>query len=170
MKKILSISVLAIALFSCKKSGSGSPVNSITATIADTVYTFNQNILDTTLFQSGTLESAVIASDQNLVEAAVIFGTKSDRITTTTYGHFGDSINLAEFQIMFPNGRTYSSTSISESPSSPFLIDLTSFTTTHSQGTFTGTVYLNGDTTSTDKKVITNGSFNFTNPINKLAL
>jgi hypothetical protein len=170
MKKILSITVLTIALFSCKKSSSGIAENTITATIGDTLYTFNQGILDTTFYQSNLLESVVVASDQNLVQAAVIFGTKSNRITTVIYGNYEDSINLAEFQIKFANGRTYSNTSISEPASSPLLVTVTSFTSTHTQGTFKGTIYLNGDTTSTDKKVVTNGSFNFTNPVKKVAL
>ncbi|HTB52380.1 MAG TPA: hypothetical protein VK718_06385, partial [Ferruginibacter sp.] len=51
MKKIILFVLLGVTIFSCKKKSSGSPaipINTIIATIDDTVYTFNQNIQDTT--------------------------------------------------------------------------------------------------------------------------
>ena len=168
MKKILLFAVLVIVLASCKKSSSGSPVNSITATINDTNYIFSQNILDTTFFSSDSvLQVEISAKDLNLNTFAFIFGQKNKPFSTgTIYGSFGDSVHLLIGGEESFNKTVYSVTPYPHiSSNSALTVTLTSITPTSVQGTFKGTIFLGGDTTSTSKKTVTNGTFNFTKPV-----
>jgi hypothetical protein len=159
MKKLILFAILAVVLLSCKKSNSGSPINTITATIDDSVYTFNTKTIDTTLYSGGYIQRGVIATDLNLRTATVLFGS-STILTPTTYGLFGDTVHLGAFQVSYPNSTIYFVAKATST--SPLTVTVNSITSTSVQGTFRGTIYLNGDTTSTNKKVVTNGSFYFT--------
>src|ERR1700679_2099201 len=140
MKKIIFFAVLVIVFASCKKSSSGSPVNAITVTINDTPYTFNQDIIDTTIYQSSdsTIVIALEAKDVNLNTMIVAFGTKGGvPFKTGTYG-LGDTTYLGEMGFEQPNNTTFSV--LPPSPvSAPLTINVSSLSTTFVQGTFKGT-------------------------------
>jgi hypothetical protein len=168
MKKIIFFVVLIIVLASCKKSSSGSPVNTITATINDTPYIFNQDILDTTFYGSDSiLQIELTAKDFNLNTFAIYFGAKNKPFSAgTTYGSFGDSVHimLGGFESFNTSSGVYEALPYPHNSSTSLTVTLTSITTTNIQGTFKGNIYLGGDTTQTPKTV-TNGTFNFTKPI-----
>jgi hypothetical protein len=171
MKKLILFAILAIAFASCKKSNSGSPVNTITATINDTVYTFNNKFLDTTIAEASDSEIGVemTAQDLNLNTITLIIADRNAiPLKTTTYGSTGDTVRLAGmgFASLLSN---YSN--LSDPPgSNPLTITVNSITSTSIQGTFKGTIFLNGDTTSADKKTVTNGTFSFTKPVTTFTL
>jgi hypothetical protein len=163
MKKIILFAVLGILLASCSKSSTGLPANTITATINDTNYIFNTNIIDTSVYSNGTLLLELSATDLNL-NKAVLAIESTTTLTATAYGGLsGDTTNEAVFGILLPNTTQYSS-GFPPSASNPITITVSSLTSTSIQGTFKGTIFFNGDTTSTSKKTVTNGTFSFTKP------
>jgi len=166
MKKIILFGVLAIVLASCKKSSSGTPVNSITATINDTNYTFNNRVVDTTVLSDSTPDVILSAADFNLNTFTLSFAAKNKPlIAGTIYGSYGDSVHLldAEFYPFYSPSYNYKALPYPMvSSNAQLTVTLTSISSTNIQGTFKGTIFLNGDTTSTNRKTVTNGKFNFT--------
>jgi hypothetical protein len=170
MKKLILFGVLAIIFASCKKSGSGSPTNAITATINDTVYTFNNHILDTTIYESSDSELGIELSAQDLnlnTILIVIANAHAAPLKTITYGLSGDSNHLSEMEYESTVQTNYAS-GFPEAIENPFTVTVNSLTSTTIQGTFKGTIFLNGDTTSANKKTVTNGTFSFTKPVTTL--
>jgi hypothetical protein len=172
MKKIILFVVLAIVFASCKKSSSSSPVNTnttypintITATINDTVYIFNQDILDSTVYNNGQTTLVFEATDLNLNTAVFeISTTHNIPLTPTTYGLFGDTTHLVIFGYALPSSIAYFT--FTPAPTNGITVTVDSLTSTFIKGTFEGTIYLNADTSSANKKPVTNGTFSFTKPI-----
>jgi hypothetical protein len=91
-------------------------------------------------------------SDSNNNRIYLDVETLNSSITAKTYGAFGDSTTIAKIQF---NNSSYSGSTILN----PNTVTITSISGPTVKGTFQGTIYANGDTTSTDKKVITNGKF-----------
>ena len=167
MKKIIFFAIIAIVFTSCKKSSSGSPVNAITVTINDTVYTFNNHILDTTIYQASDSELGIELSAQDLnlnTITLVIVDADVAPLKAITYGLSGDTNHLSIMEFQSTNQTNYTS-GFPASVLNPFTVTVNSLTSTSIQGTFKGTIYLNGDTTSTSKKPVTNGTFSFTKPV-----
>jgi hypothetical protein len=149
------IAFLALILFtSCKKSNSGIAVRTVSATIDDTAFTFNdgfslqvEDVGPIFGFEGGAVDtvkknelSILVASDD------------STKLKSKTYFETGDS--TVEIQIEFEeNGTVYRNglTKIA-----PFEVSLGG----PLQGTFSGKVYLGGDSTKA-ARTITNGKFNF---------
>jgi len=166
MKKLILFAVLAIVFASCKKSGSGSPLNTITATINDTVYTFNNHVLDTTIYQSSDSELGIelVAEDLDLNTIGLIMADRhAAPLKATTYGSTGDTTHIGGMQFQLHLG-SYSNLSFPSGPN-PLTITVNTLTSTSIQGTFKGTIFLNGDTASANRKTVTNGTFNFTKPL-----
>jgi hypothetical protein len=97
-------------------------------------------------------------SDSNSNYYDLYIGTKAAAFTARTYGAYGDSVNQAYIDFYFNGQYYYGSTVLN-----PNTITITSISGTKVKGTFTGTVYVNGDTTETgtNKAVITNGKFSY---------
>jgi hypothetical protein len=167
MKKLILFAVLAIVFASCKKNSSGTLANSITATINDTPYVFNQDILDTTFYSSDSvLQIALEAQDLNLNTVILLFGVKNNKpLTTGTYGAFGDANHVFEFALSPFYSASDAYGILPPGSSKSVILTVNSLTATNIQGTFKGTIYFEGDTTSTEAKIVTNGTFNFTKPI-----
>jgi hypothetical protein len=164
MKKLILFAILIVVLASCKKSSSGLPVNTITATINDTVYIFNQDVLDTTIYDNGNTGILLEAKDLNLNTTILQISTSNNvPLTPTTYGRYGDTLHLSTFGYISP--ASYSYGTVAPAPTNGLTIAVTTLTSTSIQGTFKGTIYFDTDTTSADKKTVTNGTFNFTKPI-----
>jgi hypothetical protein len=167
MKKIILFAVLAIVFASCKKSGSGSPLNTITATINDTVYTFNNNILDTTIYESADSELGIELRAQDVNLNTIIFviaNANAAPLKPITYGSSGDTSHLSEM-LFTTTKQTLWGTGFPPSVENPFVVNVTTLTSTTIQGTFKGTLFFQGDTASADKKTVTNGTFSFTKPV-----
>jgi hypothetical protein len=166
MKKLIFFGVLVIVFASCKKSSSGTPVNSITATINDTNYTFNNHVVDTTILSDSSPAVILSAADYNLNTFTISFGAKNKPlIAGTTYGSYGDSIKVLDagfFPFYSPSYNYIAPPYPKVSSNAQLTVTLTSISSTNIQGTFKGTIFLNGDTASTNRKTVTNGRFNFT--------
>jgi hypothetical protein len=160
LKKIILFAVLTIVFTSCKKNNSITPTNTITATINDTVYTFNTITTDTSLSNPNYNEIYMTAADtlygakRNLrflittPIATPFIDSTYDNITTIGYGpefSFGTS------------GASSSYTSVSRI-STPFVVTITKLTNTSLQGVFEGTVYYDEDSTQ-QAEIVTNGKF-----------
>jgi hypothetical protein len=159
MKKIILFVLLGVTIFSCKKKSSGSPaipINTIIATIDDTVYTFNQNIQDTTAALYSDSVIYLGASDPNSDQAVIVLRSDS-AFATRTYNADTSFDYAAVFDITFSSSN-YESTI--PQLNNPLTVIVTAITDTSIQGTFSGNIYLNGDTTKA-LKVVTDGKFNF---------
>jgi len=165
MKKILLFAVLVIVLASCKKSSSGIPANSITATINDTVHTFNTSLIDTTIYSDSTLIVLLEATDVNLNKLAIeLFARKTTPLKAITYGTTADTLHQVGVGYIAPEGTNYYSQPPYDA-SYPLTVNVTTLNSTTIQGTFKGTLFLNGeDTTNSSKIPVTNGTFSFTKP------
>ncbi|HMG82874.1 MAG TPA: hypothetical protein VK559_07550 [Ferruginibacter sp.] len=149
------IALLALISFaSCKKSSnSGLPKGTLTATIDDTAYNFNGGV-EAEGFNIGaeygfSADYADTLNDNEFTISMARFD--SSKLALKTYY---ETDSLVEIDIEFDHdGIEYDNgfTKIA-----PFQITLTS----PNQGTFSGKVYPNGDSTL-PAKVITNGKFNF---------
>jgi len=159
MKKIILFVLLGVTIFSCKKKSSGSPaipINTIIATIDDTVYTFNQNIQDTTAALYSDSVIYLGASDPNSDQAVIIL--RSDTaFATRTYNADTSFDHVALFDVILSSSQYENSV---PQTNNPLTVIVTAITDTSIQGTFGGNIYLNGDTTKA-LKVVTNGKFNF---------
>jgi hypothetical protein len=165
MKKIILFIVIVIVVASCKKSspGIGIPSNTITATINGIEYTYNKQAYFSTEGDSNYLEMEGYAYINYLHESSYM-GISFEVDTPTTVLHpgtYSQSINpltFASFKYYIENtGQVfYAPTQVS---SAVFILTLATNTTTLLQGTFGGTIYLNGDTTK-EALLVTNGKFN----------
>ncbi|HTB52441.1 MAG TPA: hypothetical protein VK718_06690 [Ferruginibacter sp.] len=164
MKKILPFAVLGLlALASCKKTSS--PAITTTNTITATV----DGVPDTFIFTTGSetfLDSTgedlwysyeAFAYDSNHNQLRVVVEELNKAISNKIYGTQGDSTTNAT--IAFYTDYDYWG---SRTKLNPATITITSNGGGNVQGTFQGTVYEGNDTTSANKKVITNGKFNIT--------
>ena len=148
------IAFLALILFaSCKKSNSGIAVRTVSATIDDTAFTFNdgfslQSIDEGAIF--GFEGTAIDTVKQNQLEVLVA-SLDTTQISAKTYYESDTTIEMGvQFQekgVQYKNGLT---------KINPFRITLTG----PLQGTFSGNIYLSGDSTKAPR-VVTNGKFNF---------
>lgn len=95
-------------------------------------------------------------ADSNYNYYDLYIGTSAAFYTAKTYGAFGDTTTSASIDFQLNGQYFYGGTVLN-----PNTITITSISGTKIQGTFQGTVYLNGDTTQTgaNKAVITNGKF-----------
>lgn len=159
MKKAILFVLLGVTIFSCKKKSSSSPAipfNTIIATIGDTVYTFNRNIYDTATMVVGDSAILIEASDSSADLAAVVLRSDS-AITTRTYNADTSFDHAGVFDIELSSSNYENSIPQSNNP---LTVIVTAITDTSIQGTFSGNIYLDGDTTKA-LKVVTNGKFNF---------
>ncbi|HMG83354.1 MAG TPA: hypothetical protein VK559_10005 [Ferruginibacter sp.] len=162
MKKIFLFTTLALLIFaSCKKSSS--PIttnNTITASVDGVTYTCNTEP-GNELYQDSTGTNdwyrfdAWISDSNNVNGFYIYFGKLNQPLTTGTYGAYGDSTTQAYIEYD-STGQYWGSQTILN----PATIKVTSISGSTIQGTFSGTVYLYEDSTSANKKVITNGKFN----------
>jgi len=166
MKKMILFAVLGLlTLASCKKSSSPAITtpNTITATVDGVTYTCKflsgseaeQDSSGTDLWYN--YENYAYDSAYN--ELYLDIKQLNKAISSKTYGSQGDS--TTEAYVEFDSGGSYwgSVTKIN-----PATITVTSSGGNTIQGTFQGTLYNSEDSTSADKKVITNGKFNITTP------
>jgi hypothetical protein len=160
MKKIILFAAIPIMLFSCKKSKSDNlPENTITATINDTDYIFNNSFTSETL--NDGLEVAYVAQavDSALPVttfdfAAVTLNGKA--IAPGVYAETGDNTKEASAELHVPGLVDYKTAG---TKADPFTVIITSVNGNSIQGTFHGNIYKNGDSLQA-KKIITNGKFN----------
>ncbi|HMG83351.1 MAG TPA: hypothetical protein VK559_09990 [Ferruginibacter sp.] len=163
MKKIFLFATLALLIFaSCKKSGSAITTNNtITASVDGVVYNCNvEPASETYIDSSGTnawYSYDTWVSDSNHNGFYLYIAKLNKTITNGTYGVQGDSTTRAYIEYDSTSGWWGSATVLS-----PATITITSSGGGNVQGTFQGTVYKYEDSTSADKKVITNGKFNIT--------
>jgi len=162
MKKIILFGVLGLLLVSCKKNTTGDIVatNTVTATVDNTNYVFNQNLYDDSGFDPGTEFLSITEQSDSIISGIELDVTAVDNIqmTTGTYGLSGDSTRMGDIDLYDKNtGTDYYN--IDNSVTRPFTITVTSITATSIEGTFKGVAYANRDTTLTQKTII-NGKFN----------
>jgi hypothetical protein len=162
MKKIILFGVLSLLLVSCKKNAAGDIVatNTVTATVDNSNYVFDQNLYDNSGFDPGTeLFSVTEQSDSDISEIELDLTTMdSIKITATTYGLNGDLTRMGDIGLYDKNTAT-EYYNIDNSTTRPFTITVISITPTSIEGTFKGVIYANRDTTLA-QKIITNGKFN----------
>jgi hypothetical protein len=172
MKKLFAIAVLGLVLVSCKKSSSGGGP-SISATLSDTSFSFNQGF-EGTVYNDGK-EVEIWSANTTNAATAKEFYLQLRSNTALTAGVYTDTANL---YIPLPTISRHASLRVepyagSTGPidydfytiglvSNPFTVTITSITPTSIQGTFSGKLYLDGDSTTTADsiRVITNGRFN----------
>ncbi|HTB52442.1 MAG TPA: hypothetical protein VK718_06695 [Ferruginibacter sp.] len=162
-KTILFAAVGLLMLTACKKNNAAVTTNNtITATIDGVIYTYN--VEPSSLAHSDSsgsnniwyeYESYAINSNGSAFD---LFCEKLNKtIASGTYGAQGDSTTEAYIEYDDSLGGNWESATIVN----PATITITSAGGGNVQGTFQGTLYSNDDSTSA-KKVITNGKFNFT--------
>ncbi|HMG82873.1 MAG TPA: hypothetical protein VK559_07545 [Ferruginibacter sp.] len=147
------IAFLALISFaSCKKSSSSAQIGSLTATIADTAYHFSDEyeyevVNENPVFGFGG-QFADTTAKAEFELTMVRFDTA--KLLVKTYYETDSTVEMeVEFNqngIEYDNGFT---------KIAPFQVTLTS----SNQGTFSGKIYPNGDSTL-PAKVVTNGKFN----------
>ncbi|HMG83350.1 MAG TPA: hypothetical protein VK559_09985 [Ferruginibacter sp.] len=164
MKKIILFAALGLlTLASCKKSSSPAitTAGTITATVDGVPYTCKlQTGSETQQDSSGTdlwYQYDAYAYDSAYNEFYIDAEQLNKAISNKLYGTQGDSTTYAYIEF-----DTNSAWWGSETILNPATITITSNGGGNVQGTFQGTVYLYRDSTSADKKVITNGKFNIT--------
>ncbi len=173
MRKIFIFSIAAIALFaSCKKSNPSIPAG-ISATFNDTSKDFSHQPYATMSHLTGNAVIQIIgttATGQNIIISisnnlggaidSIVAGTYSDTSTRFSievefFGFLSGSILHDYLGGTFVDG--------SEGHGIPatnhMVIKITSITSNSIKGTFSGNVYMNGDTSSAALSV-TNASFN----------
>jgi hypothetical protein len=165
MKIIIAIALLVLIMTSCKKNDTSStspsslPLNTITATIEGTNYTFNTLIDDTTYNNWDSLGIQIIfmsAFDKSLNTINLsIQGYGDNPVTTQTYTQSG----FYEPLYLVINKEFYGMTKRTIEPH-PVSFTITSISSTTIEGKFSGDIYLNYDTTKTPL-LITNGAFHF---------
>jgi hypothetical protein len=162
MKKIILFSVLGLLLVSCKKNVTGDivAVNTVTATVDDSDYVFNQNLYDDSGFDPGAEYFSVTEQGDSIISGIELDVTAMDsiKITPGTYGLNGDLTRMGDIDLYDKNTAT-DYYNIDNSATRPFTITVTSITPTSIEGTFKGVAYANRDTTLA-QKTITNGKFN----------
>jgi hypothetical protein len=162
MKKIILFTTCIVILFTaCKKSKSNNNTpapNTVQMTLGGINYTFSKILIDTTFTgANGTTLYAELADDTteyaNLMTLAfadpVALGVKTYTDTT--------SIPQAAFEFEFDGISHYDYSNVGNKIS-PLIVSVTAISPTSIQGTFSGTIYLNGDIAE-DQKYAT-GKFN----------
>jgi hypothetical protein len=174
MKKLFAIAVLGLVLASCKKSSSGAG-SSVTATFNDTSFSFTQ-AFQGTIYNGGKEIDLYVTNSTNAATAtqlrmellsntAITPGVYSDTATYPNNVTLPTVSKYAYFEVypyIYPNtGIDHDFWTIGLT-SNPFTVTVTSITQTSIQGTFSGKLYLDGDSTTTADsiRVITNGTFN----------
>jgi hypothetical protein len=159
MKKIILFTITGMLLLSCKKNSAGHiATNTITATIDNTNYAFNQSVASvsgvTSLFS--LYETVGYDSTINPVANCILQISSKEKLTNQTFGKVGDTTTTAMFEYD-QNGFKYKTAS-KNTATTAFTVTITSINGSSIQGTFQGNIFSEGDTTMT-KKVITNGKF-----------
>jgi hypothetical protein len=156
MKKLFAIAVLgSVMLVSCKKSSSGSGgigTGTIQASIGGTTHNFTTGAQATSL-GTGTL---IITGLEGTSNSFSIELDGNNAITTGTYTASTNTVASLNYVQGLSGGITYSNDG---NPSDPISVIVTSISATNIQGTFTGSVFLNGDSNAAEKTV-TAGKFN----------
>jgi hypothetical protein len=164
MKKLFAIAILgSVMLVSCKKSSSGGGLaqGTVNATIDGKASSFSAVVVALSSDSGKTIQ--ITAADGTSNPNTFVITVNSDKaIVTGTYtdstliqNDFGET-TPAQFSYLTSTGTEYDN---AEVIGSPFVVKITSVSSTQIQGTFQGSVYLNQDPTQT-KKVITGGAFN----------
>ena len=173
MKKLFAIAVLGLVLVSCKKSSSGG--TSLSATVSDTSLSFTQGF-EGTIYNNGreielyatNTTNALTAKELNieiLSNTAITAGVYSDTASwpySTTLPQVSRWVSVDIDPYLDPAGPIDYDFYTIGLVSNPFTVTITSVTPTSIQGTFSGKLYLDGDSTTTadSVRVITNGKFN----------
>jgi hypothetical protein len=159
MKKIILFAIAGVLLLSCKKSGPAHvATNTITATIDDTNYAFNQSVASVSGITSLFSLYEIVGYDStiNPVANCTLQLKSIDEFTNKTFGIVGDTTSAASFEYD-QNGFKYKTAS-KNTATTAFTITIIGISGSSIQGTFTGNIFEEGDTTLT-KKVVTNGKF-----------
>ncbi|HMG82013.1 MAG TPA: hypothetical protein VK559_03180 [Ferruginibacter sp.] len=164
MKKIILFTAIGLTLFSCKKSTSSTPqvvTTTMTATIDGVSDTFN---IDTYAYSEFYVNSDSVHISDFSIQADDPAGDyfdleagayKSDKFLVKTYHSGGDSTTYASGYLE-PNGGGYFGDY--NTANNPFIVTVTSATSSLIQGTFSGPLYTSEDSTQT-AKIVTNGKF-----------
>jgi hypothetical protein len=165
MKKTLLFIISAIVLFSCKKNSTtyniGIPENTITLTTNGTVYTYNKEEDftedgDSSYFNIYSYVSANNFSTSSYMEVEIASSGKFNIVLKPKkYCYYLDTTTAAGFEFYLAGVGDFSS---GYNKVNPFIITLTSYTPTVMQGTFSGPIYIGGDTTTTPLTIT--GKFN----------
>jgi hypothetical protein len=159
MKKIILFTIAGALLLSCKKSSPAHvATNTVTATIDNTNYAFNQSVASVSGLTSlySLLEIVGYDSTINPVANCTFQIQSKEKLTNKTFGAVGDTTSSASFEYD-QNGFKYKTAS-KNTTTTAFTITITGMSSSSIQGTFTGNIFEEGDTTLT-KKVVTNGKF-----------
>jgi len=160
---ILLAALGLVVLASCKKSGSSAPIttaNTITGVVDGKTFTCNERFAlesysymnDTTTWFGFDAYAYDSSNNEFYFEA-----DQAKKVPTPkVYGALGDSTTYAYVEFDSTSGGWWGS----ETKLNPTTITITSTGGQAVQGTFQGTLYLYGDSTSTNTKVVTNGKFN----------
>jgi hypothetical protein len=159
MKKLFVIAVLgSVLLVSCKKSSSGGGVGlgTVQATVSGTTTTFTNGAAISSNSGSVIAIAAISGAGTSSASGFTIDIESPNAITVGTYTDTSTN-NIGGFGILYTStGAQYSTLGL---VSNPAKVVVTSISSTAIAGTFQGSIYANGDSTSAPK-VITNGKFN----------
>jgi hypothetical protein len=170
MKKLFAIAVLGLLLVSCKKSSS--PSSSIQATLNDT--SSNYSILGYAEEYNGGHTIYMEAYNNTKGATANEIEIRLYSNAPIAPGTYTDTANNSTYPIIYREGYIYVEPNLSPVTgpdeyfetagliTNPFVITITSISATSIQGTFKGTLYMDGDSSTApgNYKVITNGRFN----------
>jgi hypothetical protein len=154
MKSVQFLFLYLMMVASCKKSGADNIPDKVSVYIDGVKTTFNSGALAISGSVSGLfLLNISGAQDPTQKSNTIGFGIAS--IDAIKIGSYHQSPTGVSMQYIQPGGQ-YVARPTSQIPAT---ITITSLAYNNVQGTFSGTVYFNGDTTLA-KKVLTDGQFN----------
>jgi hypothetical protein len=159
MKKIILFAVAGILLLSCKKNSPAHvATNTMTATIDNTNYTFNQSVASVYGLTSAFSIFEAVGYDSTIdpVANCALQIRSLNEFTIKKFGMAGDTTSEVSFEYD-QNGFKYKTAS-NNTATTAFTVTITGMSGSSIQGTFAGNIFEEGDTTLT-KKVVTNGKF-----------
>lgn len=157
MKRILFLALLAsVSLFSCKKDSDNSPTSTLTVTMDGSTKTFNNSLVGSLITNGGMSGLQILGFAGAAGSSDALYVTALSQ-TAIAPGIYEDGQGATVAFVSQAGGVTNYTNAISAN--NPLTITITSITGTNATGTFSGEIFLDGNTSST-KKVLANGVFN----------